>query len=364
MLYRDYGKTGKKVSAIGFGGMRFADIDKKDDCIELMVKAAEGGINYFDTAPGYFATKSESLFGEALKEMRQRQLPYYLSTKTFKSEEGDIRRELEAQLRRLDVDSIDFYHMWCITTLANWDQRKKDGIIKTFLKLKEEGLINHICVSSHLIGDEIKELLQEEVFEGVLMGYSAYNFATRQAAFDAITQKDLGCVVMNPLGGGLIPQNPDFFNFIKTQENESIVEAAIRFLLAHEPISTTLVGFSELSHLTEALRAVDGYKPISTEKMGQIKEHAASSMEGVCTGCQYCDKCPEGIQIPKFMDTYNLKSLAKTEDDVINRMKLHWGIESAEAAKCIGCGICEEACTQHLPIIERLDEIAGMNFSL
>ncbi|MDP3179084.1 MAG: aldo/keto reductase, partial [Spirochaetaceae bacterium] len=209
MIYRNYGKTGERVSALGFGGMRFGAIDDVDACVEMMVKAAEGGVNYFDTAPDYFGVKSEMVFGAGLAELKRRGLPYLISTKTFKSEESAIRAEIEAQLSRLGVDAIDFYHVWCITGLPEWEQRKRSGVIEAFRKLKAEGLVRHICVSSHLIGDEIKELLQEEVFEGVLFGYSAYNFKTRRAAFDAIRSRGLGCVVMNPLGGGVIPEHPE-----------------------------------------------------------------------------------------------------------------------------------------------------------
>jgi uncharacterized protein len=115
--------------------------------------------------------KSEGVFGVGLAELRRRELPYYLSTKTFESTESAIRREIEGQFRRLDVEHIDFYHIWCITNLTNWRERKSNGVLKTFRKLKDGGLIRHLCVSSHLIGDEISELLSEGVFEGVLFGY-------------------------------------------------------------------------------------------------------------------------------------------------------------------------------------------------
>lgn len=357
MIYRDYGKTGKRVSAIGFGGMRFADIDNREACVESMVEAAKGGITYFDTAPGYFGTKSEQVFGEGLAELRRLDLPYYVASKTFASEESAIRNEIDGQLKRLGVDAIDFYHIWCITSLENWHKRKQDGVVQTFQKLKDEGLIRHICISSHLIGDQIYELLQEGVFEGVLFGYSAYNFNTRQKAFDAITSQNLGAVVMNPLGGGLIPQNPQLFEFLKTQPDETVVEAALRFLLAHEQITVSLVGMDTTEHVKEAIRAADGYKPISKEKLAQIRSTASQSFEGICTGCQYCDNCPEGIPIPKLMDAYNQKLLYGDYQQLMNRLKWHWNIPAEEAERCTECGQCEEACTQHLDIINRLKEV-------
>lgn len=358
MLYREYGSTGKSVSAIGFGGMRFEQIDDRDACVSMMVQAAEGGITYFDTAPAYFGTKSEEVFGEGLAELRRRDLPYYLSTKTFASDEPGVRAEIEGQLQRLQVDHIDFYHIWCITNLANWRERRANGVLDVFRTLKEEGVIRHICVSSHLIGDEINELLMEGVFEGVLFGYSAYNFQTRRKAFDAVRAKKLGAVVMNPLGGGLIPNNPELFQFLKTQQEESVVEAALRFLMAHEEITVSLVGFGNSDHVAEALRAADGYRSITADQLEQIKASAARSFEGVCTGCQYCDDCPEDVPIPKLMDAYNQKLLHGDYQALLNRLKWHWNIPASEADRCIECGQCEEACTQHLDIINRLKEVA------
>ncbi|MDR1505905.1 MAG: aldo/keto reductase [Treponema sp.] len=358
MIYRNYGQTGKSVSLLGFGGMRFQHIDDHDECVGMMVKAAEGGVTYFDTAPDYFGVKSETVFGEGLSELRKRNLPYYLATKTFKSTESDIRREIEAQLRRLDVPAIDFYHIWCITNLANWEARKKDGILNTFRKLREEGLVRHICVSSHLIQNEIETLLMEGVFEGVLFGYSAYNYRTREKAFNAIRAKKLGAVVMNPLGGGIIPQHPELFGFIM-RDGESAVEAGLRFLWDHKDISVTLVGFRGKEDVAQALAAMENYNPRTEQELASLKSRETTSFEGLCTGCAYCDDCPQGIPIPRFMDAYNQKLLDKNGDTAMRqRLSMHWGIGSEDAGKCVACGQCESACTQHIPIIERLNAIA------
>jgi predicted aldo/keto reductase-like oxidoreductase len=359
MIYRDYGQTGKKVSLLGFGGMRFANIDDHDACASMMVAAAAGGVNYFDTAPGYFDTKSETVFGKGFAELKRRKLPFYSATKTFASTESAIRKELDASLKRMGLDAVDFYHIWCITSLDNWQARKKDGTLQTFIKLKEEGLIKHICVSSHLIKSDIRELLLEGVFEGVLFGYSAYNFKTRQEAFDAIREKKLGAVVMNPLGGGVIPDHPEFFRVLM-RPGESAVSAALRFLWDHPEISVTLVGFQTLAQVNEALAALETYKPRDIGELEAAKSDIDISMEGLCTGCAYCDSCPQGIPIPKLMDAYNQKMLSGSGGDPIgNRLKWHWNMERFVAANCTACGQCEASCTQHIDIIRRLAEIAG-----
>jgi predicted aldo/keto reductase-like oxidoreductase len=358
MIYREYGKTGKNVSLLGFGGMRFGSIDNTDECVAMMASAAKGGVNYFDTAPGYFETKSEKVFGKGMAELRRLGLPYYVATKTFASTETDIRKEIEGQLKRLDVPAIDFYHIWCITSLENWQERKKNGALETLKKLKAEGLIRHICVSSHLTGSDIEELLMEGVFEGVLFGYSAYNYKTREAAFNAIRAKKLGAVVMNPLGGGVIIQHPELFKFLR-REGEGNVPAALRFLWDHQDISVTLVGFSSEAQIKEALSAMDGYKSRTGAELEEVKAKSSASLEGICTGCAYCDDCPKGIPIPKFMDAYNQKILSGDSKAALGRLQWHWNVQKTAAADCIACGKCEKACTQHIKIIERLKEIAA-----
>ena len=360
MLYREYGQTGKKVSLLGFGGMRFARINDHDEGVSMMVAAAEGGVNFFDTAPGYFETKSEIVFGKGFAELKRRKLPFFSSTKTFADTELAIRKEIDSQLKRMELSAIDFYHIWCVTTLANWRERKKNGVLETFRKLKSEGLIRHICISNHLINDEIKELLMEGVFEGVLFGYSAYNFKTRQAAFDAIRKNKLGAVVMNPLGGGVIPQHPERFDFLK-RPGEGTVAAALRFLWDHPEINVTLVGFETVEHVQEALAAMENYKPRTEAELEAVKAGADASLEGICTGCAYCKDCPMDVPIPKYMDAYNQKILSSPDkkDPIGDRLKWHWSLKRQDAGKCSGCGQCEKACTQHINIIERLKEIAG-----
>ena len=220
VLRHEVEAPGRVDRLLGFGGMRFGAIKNRERSVALMLEAARAGVTYFDTAPDYFGTRSEETFGDAFREMRRLGLPFLSATKTFESTERGIRDEIEAQLARLGVPAIDFYHAWCIKSREGWAERKANGLVATFRKLKEEGLVRHLCVSSHLIGDEIRELLMEGVFEGVLFGYSAYNFHAREKAFEAITARHLGAVVMNPLGGGLIPQNPRVFDFIRDSSGD------------------------------------------------------------------------------------------------------------------------------------------------
>jgi len=356
MLYREYGKTGKKLSVIGFGGMRFKEPQDIDANAELVLHAYRRGINYFDTAPGYCDDKSEEIIGAAVRQMKREDI--FVSTKCMAADGDQLQASIEKSLKRLNVDVIDFFHIWCILTPEAWQQRKAGGAVAAALKAKEQGLVGHVVVSSHLPGGQLRELLAEGVLEGVTLGYCAINFPYRQEAVEAAGQMGLGVVTMNPLGGGLIPRHAERFDFIRSQGDRSVVEAALRFNVSHPQITCALVGFTTKDHVDQAVEAMEGFQPYPPEHLQHIREHILGSFEGLCTGCSYCLPCPNDIDVPRMMDAYNLKVLGGKDRKVLNRLRDHWGLDPAQAEACSQCGACEDRCTQHLPIMERLKDIA------
>ncbi|MEA1996204.1 MAG: aldo/keto reductase, partial [Gemmatimonadota bacterium] len=216
MEYRPYGKTGLEISSLAFGGMRFPEPRNVSAMAEIVLAAYEAGINYFDTAPGYCGDKSEKILGHAVRQMKKGDKEFYLSTKSNKPDAEGVKADLHRSLDRLGVDRIDFYHCWYILTLDGWERRKAEGAVDALLAAKEEGLVRHLVFSTHLPGDEVKKIYDENIFEGVTLGYNAVNFPYRQEGVKAAGGKRLGLVVMNPLGGGTIIENPDVFSFIRT----------------------------------------------------------------------------------------------------------------------------------------------------
>lgn len=359
MIYRPYGTTGISVSAIGFGAMRFEDQNNVEACAALVQQAYELGITYFDTAEGY--GKSEELLGVAFREMKKSrgERPFYVSTKTNKANPDEIRRDLENSLQRMELEYIDFYHVWCLMDQDSYLDRKAQGALRAFEQLQREGLIRHICVSSHMTGAEIEWLLQDYPFAGILLGYSVMNYAYRTQGITAAERLGRGVVCMNPLGGGIIPQHPQLFDFVRTRPNESVVQGALRFLLNDERITTALVGFSSEAQLHEAVAAADNFTGIAPDRIEEIHRHLRRSFDRMCTGCGYCDHCPAGIPVPQMMDSYNQYLLSGKHDSIADRLAWHWGIgrKSPLHEACTECGLCEEECTQKLPIRARLKEI-------
>ena len=364
MRYSAFGKTGKMVSAIGFGGMRF-DLTQTAEANAGLVKYAfDKGINYFDTAPGYCDDKSEELFGIGFRKLPRDK--YFVATKLMPvhvAGELEAYEKVKKSVERMGVEYIDFFHVWCIRRMEHFDLAMNGGLYNALLKCKAEGLIKHICFSSHQEGAGVRKVVESGLFEGVLLGVNILNFPYRRDGVLAAKEHGLGVVAMNPLAGGLIPKNEDKLQFLASP-GETPTEAALRFLVANPDITVALNGFTTTEHIDTACRFADA-EPMTEEDIARIKAHISKNMTTICTACGYCEECPENIPIPAYMQIYNDKAVfGKTDEEMISSMKFHhdWGLlvePRGSAAACIACGRCEESCTQHLDIMTRLREIAG-----
>ena len=364
MIYKNYGKTGKKVSAVGFGGMRFDTSRSNEENAELLLYAKSKGINYFDTAPGYCDDKSEDIYGIALSQMKRDE--YFVSTKRM-PDAGKTKQEhfdfVKKSLDRLKSDYIDFFHIWCIKKPEEYDLAFSSGQYEALLDAKEQGLIKHIVCSSHQPGSQIRDIAKDGKVEGILMGINILNFPYRWDGVEACEEEGLGVVAMNPLSGGVIPQNEERFKFL-CQEGETATEAALRFAIASPQITIALNGFTTREHIDMAVKTADTAKPLTRAQLDKITESIGDNMNSVCTGCGYCIPCPVGINIPAYMQVYNEKQMfGKSDEEMVKAVYAGrgWGMlvaSEVRAEECIQCGSCESQCTQHLNIIERLEELA------
>jgi len=364
MIYKTYGKTGKKVSAVGFGGMRFDTDLSNEENAQMLHYAAQKGINYFDTAPNYCDDRSEDIFGIALKEMKRED--YFVSTKRMphhaktKKEHYDL---VMRSLERLNSDYIDFFHIWCLRKPDHYNEAFESGQYEALLEAKEQGLIKHIVCSSHQPGSQIKDIVKDGKVEGVLMGVNILNFPYRWDGVEACEEEGLGVVAMNPLSGGAIPKNEDMLQFL-CEEGETPTEAALRFTIASPQITIALNGFTTREQIDMAARVADTAKPITKAQLDKITKNVGNNMNAVCTGCGYCLPCPVDINIPSYMQVYNDKQMFKKSDEAMIKsmtFQRSFGLlaaSTAHAKDCIQCGHCENVCTQHLNIIERLAEMA------
>jgi len=347
--------------------MRFNTKRPKEENAGLLEYASDRGITWFDTAPGYCDDQSEEIFGIAIKNMAKKRDKFFVSTKAMPGDfptAANTRAAVAKSLRHLQTDYIDFFYVWCIRSWPEYElAMRPDGMYEGLLQCKDEGLIRHIVVSTHLRGERVEQMLSRNEFEGVLLGVNVLNFLYRWKGVEAATQMGLGVAAMNPLAGGIIPEHEKELAFL-AGEGETPTEAALRFCLSCPQIAVTLNGFTTKDHIDMACRVAEYAEPFTEAEIGRIRRHVTENMDRLCTGCQYCmDKCPREIPIASFMQYYNSKILAgKTDQEMIKDLDFQkkWGIlveRKAEAEDCIRCGRCEMACTQHLDIIHRLEDI-------
>ncbi|MBN1295188.1 aldo/keto reductase [bacterium] len=361
MQTREYGRTGKHVSIIGFGGMRFTDDD--DESVRAILRASELGINYFDTAPHYCRDRSEDIFGKAFASFTR---PFYVSTKSSIGDEknaDEVRRRAELSLKRLGVSKIHFFHMWCI---MNWDHFQKviapGGPYDGAAILKKEGLIDHIVFSTHANGDEIRRMCETNRFEGVLLGYNLFNHSNRFDGILAAQENTMGVAVMNPLGGGMIPAAQSQLQFLPEHDDETVVQAALRFVVSEPGVTLALVGMSTVAQVEENAKVGDRITRPDPERVARIKRKYGEFGEAYCTACKYCLPCPAQINIPNLLSCLNRQrvGLEKEAGMFYEFFKKTGKTDFIPASACADCGICEERCTQHLPIRAQLREVTRL----
>jgi len=361
MNYREYGQTGKKLSVIGFGGMRFTK--NEDEGIRAMIRASELGINYFDTAPFYCNDRSEIIFGKAFREFKK---PFFVSTKSSIGGEknaDELRGRVEKSLKRLGTEKINFLHMWCI---MNWEHFEKviapGGPYEGALKLKKEGLVDHVVFSAHANGDEIRRMCETKLFEGVLLGYNIFNHSNRYEGIKAARENKMGVAVMNPLGGGMVPAAAEKLSFLAENTDETVVQAALRFVSSDPGVTVTLAGMSTVAQVEENVKVGDRIDRTDEKLVEKIKNQYGELCEALCTECKYCLPCPENINIPAMLASLNRHKVGLHEEsrEFYDFFKKMAGDRFVPAGACVDCGICEERCTQKLSIRQQLKEVVSL----
>ncbi len=372
--YREFGKTGEKISALGFGCMRlpeyeengkhFVDLEKSD---EMILRAYEKGVNYFDTAPYYCNSNSEAAVGHGVKNFRDKIL---LSSKfpcEVAKKPGDFRKQLETTLSRLGTGYIDFYHFWGINKGSFDGVIMAQNLLKDAQLLKEEGLIRHISFSFHDSPSSIKYIIEEAEKYGVPMESMLvqYNLLDRsnEEMIDYAYSKGLGTVAMGPVGGGRLSAPSELYAKLTGGKSVPTYELAFKFVLGNPSMNCALSGMQTLEMVEKNTGLASGSTTFSEaewKSLGDSLEQLKKFSELYCTGCKYCQPCPAGIEIPQvfnmytYHNVYGLKEHAQSMFDeyVKKGGKLH--------DACIGCGKCERQCPQHLEIRKELERVESV----
>jgi len=331
MEYRILGKTGLKVSRLGFGGIPIQRIDAAGTR-KLVLQMKEAGINYIDTARGY--TVSEEYLGEALEGVRQ---DFILATKSMARTKEAMAADIEISLKNLRTDYIDLYQVHNATLPQLEQVMAPGGALEALLEAKAAGKIGHIGLTAH--GLEVFEKALELDWVETFM--FPYNIVESQAEelIKRCAEKNIGFIVMKPLAGGAI-------------EDATL---ALRYILKNPAATIAIPGMAEEKELAQNLAAANDASPLSEEELTKIAAIRKELGTQFCRRCNYCQPCAVGINISGcflfhgYLDRYGLADWAKGR----------YATLPVKASACIGCGACENRCPYNLPIRQMLKKVAA-----
>ncbi len=358
MQYTTLGKTGLKVSRLGFGCMRLPmksaqEVDR-DLALPLLHRAVDLGVTYFDTAVGYCGGDSQRALGEAMEDMRDKVV---LSTKNPHYDKADTKgwwQNLEDSLERLRTDHIDIYNFHGMSfERYEMGVAGEDGLYKEVLKAKEQGMVRHICHSFHGSLESLKNCVATGLFQTVTVQYNLLDQSLEEGIAAAHAQ-GMGVVIMGPVGGGRLGYPSERAADIAT-EVKSTPELALRFVLSNPHVSVALSGMSDLKQLEENVATVDNSGDLSQADHHRIEEaiEERKKLAGLyCTGCNYCMPCPEGVDIPANFEILNTERIFGLTDHA----RARYAALGGQAALCRLCNKCVPLCPQDLAIPERLGD--------
>jgi aryl-alcohol dehydrogenase-like predicted oxidoreductase len=331
MQYRTIGQTGLRVSEIGFGCGNNAALMVKashEDQVKAVRHALDQGINFFDTAFAYGWGKSEENLGQMLNELGANPV---ISTKIWvwkpwlgRTLKGRTIRAVEAGLARLKRERVDFVQLHTQVTskrragdrysLTPKDVLGSYGVLEGLKSMRERNKVRFFGFSGFGDPEALHELVESGEFHGFQCYYNLLNpsaghavpknFSARDYCqiLDRAAAKGMGSFVVRVLAGGALTSDPnrggrgnvhtispgsDYPVELERAEKiksalgvagKALTQAAIRFGLMNPKVSVVLVGFSNTTHIDEAV-ACSGMPGFSDEQMGKVKKLWATDFE-------------------------------------------------------------------------------------
>ena len=359
----------------GFGCMRLpmadGEVDHEQFC-RMADAFIAAGFNYFDTAHGYLDGKSETAVREAVVKRHPRErflLTDKLSANFFHSED-ELRPLFESQLAACGVDYFDFYLMHA-QNASVYKKYRRCRAYEFALGLRAEGKIRRFGISFHDRAEVLDGILtdwpQIEVVQ-IQLNYADWESASVQSrqVYEVCRKHGKPAFVMEPVKGGCLVKLPEAAEAAldRLTPRRSNASYALRFAAGLPDVRVVLSGMSDEAQMADNLATMGDFKPLSEDERAALDaaRQALQSLNMIpCTACRYCvleNACPKGIRIPELFSCYNLKNTFHSWNQdyyytyILTR-------DGGRASECVGCGGCESACPQHLPIRRLLKDVAG-----
>ncbi|MBN1157726.1 aldo/keto reductase [Candidatus Woesearchaeota archaeon] len=326
MEFRELGRTGLRVSSIGFGGIPIQQV-AVTQAKKILNHALDKGINFFDTARVY--SDSENKFGCVLGRRRDECI---ISTRAKVYSREEMEKEIQTSLRNLKTDFIDLYE---IHTLKNQEQLKfvlsDRGAMAALKEAQADGKIRFIGVTGHQPG-VLLEAIKTGFFDAVMFPFNYIEYSRCMELLNHANKMNLGIIVMKPLAGGALRN----------------AGAALKFILQY-PVSVVIPGTNSIAQIDEN---VSSQGNLTLQEKKELEENKKRMSGTFCRQCGYCmPSCPKKIPISTILcfdayyERYGMKGWAR------ERYK---NSVDVKADKCTECGSCESNCPYGLPIISML----------
>ncbi|MBP1610440.1 MAG: aldo/keto reductase [Acidobacteria bacterium] len=330
--YRTLGKTGLRVSSVGSGVGIAPDPG-------VIARAIDLGVNYFDTARGYGAGKSEEILGAALKGKRSRVV---LATKTDARTKADVFKDMDASLKALGTDYVDIWHLHSRDT----PDTITDEAVEACEMLKKQGKTRFMGVSAHDINAVVDTVLKIGKFDVVQTTYSyAIGAPFRSAAISRLHDAGIGVVAMKVIiaVAGFVPRE------VKLPSEGPL--AAVKWVLLNPAISTTVPYTKNIAELEMNVRAMTESYTAQDEKMLFVRNREIRQL--YCRMCYECKgQCPKGVPV-----TDELRFLAYSDfGGNLRQAREYFGRlpQGVKGMRCSDCSSCAIECPNGVDVRTRL----------
>ena len=360
---------GKEISRLGYGGMRFpknGDEVDMDAAVQLLRKAYEMGINYFDTAMVYHKGESEKIFGKAFEPYPRDS--YLIADKMsiwLCSDEEDMKARFYNQLKTLKTDYIDFYLVHSLN--SNHYKKVKDLHCVEFLQqMKQEGKIKHLGFSFHDTYQVFTQILNDYTwdFVQIQLNYLDWHNQGAEQLYRELERRNLPVMVMEPVRGGYLAtiDSERAKPFLELEPQRSIASWAIRWVESLPQVAVVLSGMSDLQQLEDNVATMTHFEPMNEQELAAIDrvvEEIRKVNEIPCTGCRYCMDCPMGVDIPEIFSIYSQYKIFGKEKAFVQDYEEV--VEHGNGAEhCVRCMACTTKCPQMIAIPDKLEMIAKL----